>query len=75
MPVQFVFLPHQKKNWTEVEGLEEHWLGLEKKLCRELGRKKGRIMLWGYKGLGYEGEKAVKKNCKGLCMMFEKCKY
>lgn len=62
MPVQFVFLPHQKKkNWTEVEGLEEHWLGLEKKLCRELGRKKGKLMLWGMKGLDMRGKRLLRR--------------
>lgn len=43
---QFLPLPHQKESGTEEDGLEAHWLGLEKNLCRELGREKGRPKLW-----------------------------
>lgn len=60
-PVQFLPLPHQKENWTEAEGLEKHWLGLGKKPCRQLGRKKGRPELWGKRGLDRREERMFRR--------------
>lgn len=42
--------------------------------CRELGRKKGRPKAWSARGLE-EGEKHVRADCRGLYMVFEKCRY
>ena len=61
LPVQFLFQPHQKENWTEVDRLEECWLGLEKKLCTELGRKKGTLKLRGVRGLDTRRKRILRR--------------